>query len=114
MNDTLRGRKGIGENRQVFLEAKLGAAFRHELLLKISELSEIEKKKPGAVAERHAEFVVGRYILTDLERNYVTKLVEILGGLNQQAKLAVKVNIDALHNYKKERKAVEGKYLQLE
>jgi len=112
LNDTLRGRKSIGKNRQAFLETELGSAFKHELLLKINKLSEIEKKKPAKGAKRPSEFIIGKYILTDMERNYITKLVEILRGLNQQAKLAVKANIDALYHYKKERKAIEEKYLQ--
>lgn len=111
LNDTLRGRKAIGKSRQAFLEERLGASFRHEMLLKIGELSEIEKKKPIVVVEHPSEFIVGKYILTDLERNYVTKLVEILRGLNEQAKLSVKTNIDALYDYKKQRQAIDKKYL---
>jgi len=112
VNDTLKGRKSIGKNRQAFLEVKLGTAFRHELLLKISELSEIEKEKPSRVAERPTEFLVGKYILTDLEQNYVAKLVDILRGLNHQAKLAVKANIDALYHYRQERREIEKEYLR--
>lgn len=112
LNDTLRGRKSIGKNRQAFLEVKLGAAFRQELLLKISELSESEKKRPAVVAEGPLEFMVGKYILTEPEQNYVGKLVDILRGLNHQAKLAVKTNIDALYHYRKARKEIEEEYLQ--
>lgn len=111
LNDTLKGRKGIGKNRLAFLEAKLGAAFKRELLLKISELTEVEKKKPDRVAEQPSEFLVGGYILTGAEINYVEKLVDILRGLNRQAILAVKANIDALYRYKKVRQEIEGKYL---
>lgn len=98
LNDTLRGRKSIGKNRQ-------------ELLLKISELSEAEKKRPAVVAEGPLEFMVGKYILTELERNYVGKLVDILRGLNHQAKLAVKANIDALYHYRKARQKIEEEYI---
>ena len=93
LNDTLKGRKSIGKNRQTFLEAKLGGIFKRELLHKISDITEVEKSKPDRVGERPSEFIVGKYILTDSERNYVEKLVDILRGLNRQAKLAVKVKI---------------------
>lgn len=113
LNDTLKGRKSIGKKRQAILEAKLGAAFRHELLLKIGELSEVEKNKPAGGASRPLEYIADKYILTDLEQNYVTKLIDILRGVNQQAKLAVKANIDALYHHKKERREIEKEYLSL-
>lgn len=112
LNDTLKGRKSIGKNRQAFLEEKLGEAFRHELLLKISELSEAEKKKPAKIAESPAEYIVDKYILTDSERNYVEKLLGILRGINQRAKIAIKVNIDALYHYKKEKLTIEKGYIR--
>ncbi len=112
LNDTLRGRKSIGKNRQAFLEEKLGEAFRQELLLKISELSEIEKQKPCRVTEQPAEYIVGKYILTEVERNYVEKLLGILRGINRQAKFTIKANIDTLYNYKKEKQDVEKAYLK--
>ena len=73
------------------------------MILKIRELTEVDKKKPPGVAESRSDFIADKYILTDLEQNYVTKLVDILRGFNQQAKLAVKANIDALYHHKKER-----------
>lgn len=112
LNDTLRGRKGIGKNRQEYLEKRLGETFRHELLLKIGELSETEKRKPGRVAERPSEYAVDKYILTDIEKDYVDKLIGILRGTNQQAKLAVKINIDALFRYKKEKVDIEDEHLR--
>lgn len=112
LNDTLRGRKGIGKNRQAYLEDKLGEVFRQELLLKIGELSEKEKRKPGRLAERPLEYAVGNYILTDMEKNYVDKLLAILRGINRQAKLAAKINIDALFSHKKEKLDIETGYLK--
>lgn len=112
LNDTLRGRKSIGKNRQGFLEERLGEAFRQELLLKISELSEVEKKKPAKIAKSPAEYIVDKYILTDAERNYVEKLLGILRGINQQAKIAVKINIDALYHYKKEKLTIEKGHIR--
>lgn len=109
LNDTLKGRKGIGKNRQRFLEEKLGDSFRHELLFKIGELSDIEKQQPKQVAESHPEYMVGKYILTDLERDYVEKLLAILRGINKQAKFAAKMTIDMLYHYRKKRQnIVEG------
>jgi hypothetical protein len=72
----------------------------------------MRKEKPSRVAERPSEFLVGKYILTELERNYVAELVDILRRLNQQAKLAVRANIDALYHHKKERREIEEEYLQ--
>lgn len=112
LNDTLRGRKGIGKNRQEYLEKRLGEPFRQELLLKIGELSESEKRKPGRVAERPTEYAIGKYILTDMEKDYVDKLLAILRGINQQAELAVKTNIDALCLYKKERRDIDDGYIR--
>lgn len=112
LNDTLRGRKSIGKNRQEFLEEKLGEPFRQELLLKISELSEIEKQKPSRITERPAEYAVGKYILTDIEKDYVEKLIGILRGINQLAQLAVMANIDVLCRYKKEKQGIEKGYLK--
>jgi len=112
LNDTLRGRKGIGKNRHAYLEDKLGEVFRQELLLKIGELSEKEKRKPDRVTERPAEFAVGKYILTDMEKNYVDKLLAILRGINRQANLALKSNIDALYPHKKARQDFEKDYIR--
>lgn len=112
LNDTLRGRKGIGKNRQAYLEDKLGEVFRQELLLKIGELSEKEKRTPGRVAERPLEYAVGKYILTDVEKDYVDKLLAILRGINRQARLSVKTNIDALYPHKRERQEVENDYIR--
>lgn len=55
-------------------------------------------KRPAEVAEGPLEFMVG-------------KLVDILRGLNHQAKLAVKANIDALYHYRKARREIEEEYL---
>lgn len=97
LNDILRGRKNIGKKRQAFLEKKLGADFKQDLLLKISRLSDSERREPSQTAERKAEYTTDKYILTDMERGYVDKLLAILRGVNQQAKLAVKTNIDAFY-----------------
>lgn len=112
LNDTLKGRKGIGKNRQIFLEKRLGEAFRQELLLKIRELSEIEKLKPLQVAKQPAGYVLDKYILTDMEKGYIEKLLAILRGLNLQAKIAIKANIDALYLYRKKRQNIEKGYLK--
>lgn len=112
LNDTLRGRKGIGKNRQEYLEKRLGEPFRQELFHKISELSDIEKRKPGQAAEQPVEYAVGKYILTEIEKNYVDKLLGILRGVNNPAKLAVKIGIDALFSHKKEKQDIEKGYLK--
>ncbi|MBI5212306.1 MAG: hypothetical protein HY957_02905 [Nitrospirae bacterium] len=112
LNDILRGRKNIGKNRQAFLEAKLGAAFKHELLLKISELAEAEKKMPVVVATRPSELIAGKYILTDMEQGYVDKLLAILRGINQHAKLAIKANIDILYRCKRKRQDINEGYIR--
>lgn len=110
LNDTLKGRKSIGKTRQAFIEAKLGNVFRYELLLQISDLSALQKKKTSEIAESPDEFIAGDFILTDVELKYVTRLLNILRGFNRQAQVAVKANIDALYHHSKERRKIEEKY----
>lgn len=111
LNDTLRGRKGIGKNRQEYLEKKLGKAFKHELFLQISELSETEKQK-GRVAEKPLEDIAGKYALSDTEERYVEMLLGILRGRNREAKVAIKSNIGALFRYRKERQDITKGHLE--
>jgi len=110
LNDTLRGRKGIGKNRQEYLEKRLGEPFRQVLLLKIGELSESEKRK-GRVAEKPDAYLVGKYALSDIEEKYVEMLLRILRGKNQEAKLALKTGMCALSRYARERLDIEQDYI---
>jgi transcriptional regulator with XRE-family HTH domain len=103
LNDTLKGRKGIGKNRQAFLEDRLGESFKNELLFKINELYGIKKSQPPRVAEPPLEYVGGKGVVTNFEQKYVEKLLAIFRGINQQGKLAVKSTIDALYCYRKDR-----------
>lgn len=47
-----------------------------------------------------------------MEKDYVDKLLAILRGMNQQAKLSVKTNIDALCPHKKARQDIDDGYLR--
>lgn len=111
LNDILKGRKNIGKNRQIFLEEKLGETFRKDLLLKIGEFSDIAVRRPE-LAEQIAKYEAGKYILTDMEQSYVDKLLAILRGINQQAKLAIKANIDVLYRCKKRRQDINEGYVR--
>lgn len=112
LNSILKGKKGIGKNRQAYLEEKLGRTFKNEMLTKMGELSVMEREKPGRVTETFSEYLTGKFALTDTEQRYVKKLLAILRGINRQTKLAVKVNIDVLYLHKKERQDVEKDYIR--
>lgn len=110
LNDTLKGRKGIGKHRQTYLEEKLGSSFKNELILEISELSGPRQKKRVA---KSARCVVGKYTLTDAEQKYVEKLLAIFRGLNKQAKLAIQMNINALYPLIKNNQQITEKDIRL-
>ncbi|MBI3813462.1 MAG: hypothetical protein HY279_03210 [Nitrospinae bacterium] len=107
LNDTLKGRKGIGKNRQTFLEDRLGELFRDELLLKINEISGVKKMQTSRIAEFPSKYKAGKGVITDLEQKYIEKLLAIFRGINQQAKLAVKSTIDALYPHRKDKNEIE-------
>ncbi|OGW10271.1 MAG: hypothetical protein A2W77_04635 [Nitrospinae bacterium RIFCSPLOWO2_12_39_16] len=106
LNDTLKGRKGIGKNRQAFLEDKLGELFKDELLLKINEISGVKKMQPTKIAEFPSKYKDGKGIIADLEQEYIEKLLSIFRGINQKAKLAVKSTIDALYHHRKDKNEI--------
>lgn len=109
LNSILKEKKGIGKNRQAYLEDKLGMSFKNEILIKMSELSAMEREKPGSVAETFPEYLAGRFALTDSEERYVKKLLSILRGKNRQAEFLIRASIDVLSLYKKDKQvASEG------
>ena len=109
LNSTLKGKKGIGKNRQAYLEDKLGIQFKNEILIKMSELSVTEREEPGRVAETFSEYLTGRFALTDTEQRYVKKLLTVLRGKNRQAEFLIRASIDVLSLYKKDKQvASEG------
>lgn len=116
LNSILKGKKGIGKNRQAYLEEKLGRSFKNEMLIKMSELSTTERDKPGAVAETLSEYLAGKFALTDLEQSYVKKLLAILRGNNRQAEFLIRANIDVLSLYKKDKQEISkgfiGRFLE--
>lgn len=112
LNNILKGKKGIGKNRQSYLEEKLGKAFRNEMLIKMGELSASEREKPGRVAETFPEYLAGKFALTDMEQRYVKKLLGILRGRNRQAGFLIKASIDILSLYKKERQEISESHVR--
>ncbi|MBI5749494.1 MAG: hypothetical protein HZA00_10250 [Nitrospinae bacterium] len=106
LNDTLKERKGIGKNRQSFLEERLGKPFKDELLLKINEFYGTKKLQLHQVAELPSKYKDSKGIITDLEQEYIEKLLAIFRGINQQAKLAVKSTIDALYHHRKDKNEI--------
>lgn len=107
LNDTLKDRKGIGKNRQAFLEERLGEPFKNELLLKINELYGMKRLQANLLVETTSEYKTGKEI-KESEREYVERLLAIFRGTNQQAKLAVKSTIDALYYYRKDKNEVRA------
>lgn len=116
LNSVLKGKKGIGKNRQAYLEEKLGRPFKNEMLTKMSEFSTKEREKPGTVAETLSEYLAGKFALTDLEQSYVKKLLAILRGNNRQAEFLIRANIDVLSLYKKDKQEIPkgfiGRFLE--
>lgn len=112
LNSVLKGKKGIGKNRQTYLEEKLGRAFKNEMLAKMSELSATEREKPGRVAETFSEYLAGRFALTDTEQRYVKKLLAILRGKNRQADFLIRTSLDVLSLYRKDRQQVSESHIR--
>lgn len=111
LNSILKGKKGIGKNRQAYLEEKLGRPFINEMLTKMSEFSTTERDKPGTAAETLSEYLAGKFALTDLEQNYVKKLLAILRGNNRQAEFLIRASIDVLSLYKKDKQRVSKGFI---
>src|SRR3990167_6328143 len=106
LNDTLKGRKGIGKNRQALLEDKLGELFKDELLLKINEISGVKKMQPTKIAEFPSKYKDGKGIIADLEQEYIKTLLSICRGKKQRAKPPLKTTINPLSHQRKKKNEI--------